>query len=63
MLHRVCSTAQITRGEKMIVKTFILLPNMLFSGSVQEYQGWIAEVNTAEKLQEEEKNIVTFLDW
>lgn len=44
MLHRVCSTAQITRGEKMIVKTFILLPNKLFSGSVS------AEVNTEEKL-------------
>lgn len=45
----------------MIVKTFILLTNMLFSGSVKEYQGCIAEVNIEEKL-EEEKNIVAFLD-
>lgn len=45
----------------MIVKTFILLTNM-FSGSVKEYQGCIAEVNIEEKLKEEEKNIVAFLD-
>jgi len=34
----------------MIVKTFILLANVLLSGSVKEFQGCIAEINIEEKL-------------